>query len=298
MTMQSFTDTHDVEVFYQTWPLAEAKASVVVAHGASEHSGRYGRFAEALNEAGYSVAAIDHRGHGQTGTSTGAGRMGAGGGDGLVDDLHQLVGITQAALAGKPVILFGHSMGSMIAQAYVTRHRDALAGYVLSGCPGANSDAAELIAGLQGAVDGGMGDDVLDMLSGYNEPYEPARTPFDWLTRDEAEVDLYINDPLCGDGNPLTYGYVLELLKLSAPAMEAEAIGAIGSLSVLLITGEQDPVTGMTSNVRELEGRLAAAGLAVTAQYYPEARHELLNELNRDAVTADVVSWLDSVVGA
>ena len=141
-----------------------------------------------------------------------------------------------------------------------------------------------------------MGDDVLDMLGGYNEPYEPARTPFDWLSRDDAEVDLYINDPLCGDGNPLTYGYVLELLKLSAPAMEAEEIAAISPLPVLLITGEQDPVTGMTVNARELEGRLASAGLAVTAEYYPDARHELLNELNRDAVTADVVTWLDSVV--
>jgi alpha-beta hydrolase superfamily lysophospholipase len=294
--MQTFTDAHGVEVFYRTWPRADAKASVVVSHGASEHSARYDRFARALNEAGYAVWAIDHRGHGQTGTSTGPGRIGAGGGDALIDDVGQLIDIASAAAPGLPVVLFGHSMGSMIAQAYVTRRGDGLTAYVLSGCPGSAPEAAAMIEGLQGAVDAGMGAEPLDMLGGYNTAFEPARTKYDWLSRDEAEVDRYINDPLCGDNNPLTYEFALALLQLSAPAMEADAIGSATKLPVLLITGEQDPAAGMAENARELEGRLRAADFEVTALYYPDARHELLNELNRDDVTADVVAWLATQV--
>ena len=296
MAMQTFSDANEVAVSYRSWPRADAKASVVVSHGASEHSGRYDRFARALNEAGYAVWALDHRGHGETGTSTGPGRIGAGGGDGLIDDVGQLIDIASAAAPGRPVVLFGHSMGSMIAQAYVTRRGDGLAAYVLSGCPGSAPEAAAMIEGLQGAVDAGMGAEPLDMLGGYNEAFEPARTKYDWLSRDPAEVDLYVNDPLCGDNNPLTYEFALELLKLSAPAMEDEAIGAATKLPVLLITGEQDPAAGMAANARQLEQRLRDADFEVTALYYPDARHELLNELNRDEVTADVVAWLDAHV--
>ena len=296
MDLKSFTDVDGVEVFYRSWPCADAKASIVIAHGASEHSGRYGRFAEALNDAGYVVVAIDHRGHGLTGKSTGPGLVGPGGGTRLVDDLHQLVELTSDAAPDRPVILFGHSMGSMIAQAYAITHSESLAAYVLSGCPGAREGVGDLIAGLQAAVAGGLSDEPLDAFGAYNEPFEPARTPYDWLSRDAAEVDLYIADPLCGDGNPLTYGFMLELLELSAPAMEPAAIAEIAPLAILMITGEQDPAAGMAENARELGRRLVAAGLHVRALYYPDARHELLNELNRDDVTHDVVAWLDSIV--
>lgn len=291
----TFTDEDGVEVFYRYWPADRPKGAVVIAHGASEHSGRYDRFARALNDAGWSAFAPDHRGHGHTGRSTGPGRMGPGGGGRLVDDLRRLVQIASER-AGGPVVLFGHSMGSMITQAYATRGADGLAGYVLSGPLGVVEGADEMASGMRAAVDAGMGDETLDMLGSYNSAFEPSRTPFDWLSRDDAEVDAYIADPYCGDANPLTYGFVADLIELAAPAVEADAIAAIPPIPVLIVAGTMDPAGDMTKNVAALEDRLQAAGLAVTTHFYEGARHEVLNETNRDEVTADIIAWLASAV--
>ena len=298
MDERTLTDADGIEIFFRTWPRPGATGVVVISHGASEHSGRYDRFARALNARGYAAYALDHRGHGRTADATGAGRIGPGGGDRLVDDLHALVEHARAEMPGTPVVLFGHSMGSLIGQAYATRHSDAFAGYVLSGCPGPLPGADEIRAALQAAADAGMSDQPLDTLGPFNEPFEPARTKSDWLSRDADEVDKYIADPLCGDDMPLTYGYMHELLELSMPAMEPAAISKIAAIPVLMITGEMDPASGMSANARELEKRLRDAGLDVTARYYPEARHELLNETNRDEVTADVIDWLDRVIAS
>jgi alpha-beta hydrolase superfamily lysophospholipase len=250
-----------------------------------------------LNGAGYAAYAIDHRGHGRTADATGPGRMGPGpgGGEALLDDLRALVDTAHAENHGAPVVLFGHSMGSMIGQAYATHGAHGLAAYVLSGCPGSMEGGEEIAAGLQAAVDGGMGDEPVDMLGGFNAAFEPARTRYDWLSRDPDEVDKYVADPLCGDDLPLTYGFVTELFALSHPAMQPDAIATIPRLPVLLITGEMDPAAGMGANARELEKRLRDAGLDVTAHYYDGARHEVLNETNRDEVHRDVVAWLDGL---
>ena len=291
MGEHTFIDADGVEVFYRSWPVQDAKATVVIAHGMSEHSGRYDRFAQALNAAGYAAVALDHRAHGRTGDVTGAGKLGPGTGEALVDDLHQLVEIV--AGDGKPVVVFGHSMGSMITQAYATRHGDAIAAYVLSGCPGVMEGAAETAAGLDAAVQGGMADEAADLLGGIGDPN--GRTRYDWLSRDEAEVDKYIADQYCGDSNPMTYGFLAALFALSGPAMEPKAIASIpAGLPVLFITGSEDPVA---TGTRQLEGHLREHGLQVTSHWYEGARHEILNETNRDEVTADVVRWLDTITG-
>jgi alpha-beta hydrolase superfamily lysophospholipase len=283
-------------VFYRAWPVNDARGAVVITHGASEHSGRYDRFARALNAGGHAAFAIDLRGHGRTAASTGTGRIGTGGGAALLDDLRQLVAIAQAEVVGKPVVLFGHSMGSMIVQTYAAQGANGLSGYALSGPLGVIDGGTEMVAGLQAAVDAGMAEETLDMLGGFNASFEPARTPFDWLSRDPAEVDAYLADSMCGSGNPLTYEFVLALLELALPTVEPATIATIPQIPVLIIAGEMDPVGGMGANVRQLENRLRAAGLEVTAHYYPGARHELLNETNRDEVTADVLGWLDQSV--
>lgn len=296
MHERTLTDADGIEIFYRTWPRPGAAGVVVIAHGASEHSGRYDRFARALNGRGYAAYALDHRGHGRTAEATGAGRIGPGGGDRLVDDLHAVVELARAEVPGTPVILFAHSLGSLIGQAYATRHGAGLAGYILSACPGPMPGAEQIAAALQAAVDAGMADHAIDTLGPFNEPFEPARTKSDWLSRDADEVDKYIADPLCGDDMPLTYEYMKEVFELAMPAMEPAAISSIAAIPVLLITGEMDPASGMGANARELEKRLRDAGLDVTARYYPDARHELLNETNRDEVTADIVDWLDRVI--
>lgn len=298
MIMRTFEDPDGVEVHYRHWsPGVAARGAVVVAHGASEHSGRYGRFAGALNEAGLDVYAIDHRGHGATAASTGPGRLGPRGTEGALDDIGLLVD-TAAEETGAPVVLFGHSMGSLFVQAFVERGSAELAGYVLSGCMGPLPEGMqELVDALVTASEQGMGEETLDVLGSFNEPFEPARTPYDWLSRDEAEVDAYIADPLCGDDLPLTYGYAAGMMALIRTAMSPEGVARTPEgAQVLLITGENDPVSNMGAQVRVLEDGLRAAGAEVSAVYYPDARHEVLNETNREQVTADVLGWIDGVL--
>lgn len=287
----TFTDPDGVEVYARTWPKDGATAHVVIAHGMSEHIGRYDRFARALNDAGYSVSGLDHRGHGRTGEKTGAGKLGPGTADALVEDLHHVV--EEAKRDGVPVVLFGHSMGSMISQAYLTRHGDALDACVLSGCPGVLDGSEEIAAGLQAAAEGGMADEPADLLSANNEGFE-GRTSYDWLSRDPDEVDKYVADPYCGANNPMTYGFLAGLFGVAGPATSAEAIEAIpADLPILFITGRRDPVASGTAL---LEQRLRDHGNDVTARWYDDARHELLNETNRDDVTKDVIAWLESTV--
>ena len=171
-----------------------------------------------------------------------------------------------------------------------------MSAYVLSGTMGPPEGTEEFVAGMRAALDAGMADEPLDALAGYNASDEPTRTSYDWLSRDDDEVDKYIADPLCGDDNPLTYGYVTVLLETIADVMEPSAIARIPTrMPVLLLTGDCDPVSENGAQVRELERRLREAGLDVTARYYAGARHEVLNETNRDEVHRDLVEWLDRV---
>jgi alpha-beta hydrolase superfamily lysophospholipase len=291
-------DPDGIDVFYRRWmPAGGPRAAVLVAHGLSEHSGRYGRFADALVAAHYAVYAPDHRGHGRTAKSTGVGRAGPRGMDGIIDDLHQLADIAVSDLGSRPVVLFGHSMGALLAQAFAEQHGDQLAALVLSGSPGANDALAEIAAALNDAVEGGLADEPLDALDALNEPFEPARTKFDWLSRDPAEVDAYIADPMCGADAPPTYAFVAGMMQLAFDVMQPSAIADMpADLPVLLVTGERDTASNDAANVRELEERLRARGIDVDARYYADGRHELLNDLNRAEVTADIVGWLDARV--
>ena len=291
MEERTFTDTHGVDVFSRWWTVDDPAGSVLIAHGASEHSGRYDRFARALNDAGFTAVAIDHRGHGRTGASTGTGLMGAGGGHAVIDDLHEL----RAQLGDGPQFLFGHSMGSMIGLGYLVEHSTGLAGAILCGFAADVSDIGAMVPVLQQVADAGQRDEpAVGLLAAYNEPFEPARTPYDWLSRDPAEVDLYIADPLSGDDNPLTYGFVLDLFELLVPAPDRLADIAC---PVLVIAGDQDSAAAMGAGPTKLAEALRAAGVPADLVLYEGARHELLNETNRDDVTADIVTWLRRTTG-
>ena len=289
--------TDGVDVYCRRWmPRDAPRATVVLVHGAAEHSGRYARVADMLHREGYAVYALDLRGHGHTAQSTGRGRIGPSGMAGLLDDVGALVGRARAEVGDVPVVLFGHSMGSVVVQAFMVSAPDDVSAYALSGTMGPAEGTEEFVAGMRAAVDAGMEDEPLDALAGYNASDEPTRTSYDWLSRDDDEVDTYIADPMCGDDNPLTYGYVAVLLETIAEVMEPDAIARIPKrVPVLLLTGEADPVSENGAQVRELERRLRGAGLEVTSCYYAGARHEVLNETNRDEVHRDLVDWLDRV---
>jgi alpha-beta hydrolase superfamily lysophospholipase len=297
--LDTFTDADGVEVAFRRWrPDVPERAAVVVAHGASEHSGRYDRFARLLVERNYPVYAIDHRGHGATAASTGVGQAGPRGWDGMVDDVIQLIALARDGQDADPkVVLFGHSMGSFVAQLVAQRAGDQIDGLVLSGSAGAIDGLDDTIALLDAVVADGGGDAPAPLFDGFNAAFEPARTPFDWLSRDEAEVDAYLADPLCGDDHPLTMGFALDMLRHLAEAWDpANEARLPTGLPVLMITGALDPVSDSARTVRLLEERYRALGVAdLTANYYAEARHELLNESNRDEVQADVAAWLDRI---
>jgi alpha-beta hydrolase superfamily lysophospholipase len=290
----TFKDADGVEITYRRWlPDGEPKAIVQIAHGASEHSERYDRFARFLTERGYAVYADDHRGHGLTAKVTGVGKSGLRGWDGMVDDLKELGDLARADVGEVPLILFGHSMGSFLSQLFIQRYGDTIDGVVLSGSSGGLAAVADTVAMLETMPP----DEPAPIFGPLNASFEPARTPFDWLSRDDAEVDRYIADPMCGDDAPLTMGFVVDMMKGGLEAWTPENEQRVRSdLPVLFITGEADPVSEGGKTVRELEARYTANGLKdVTGLYYPEARHELLNETNRDDVQRDVVEWLDRV---
>jgi alpha-beta hydrolase superfamily lysophospholipase len=286
-----------VEVFCRRWwPAGKPRAAIVIVHGASEHSGRYARVAEVLQGEEYAAYALDLQGHGLTAGPAGRGRIGPNGMAGLLADVEALVGRARADVGEVPVVMFGHSMGSVVVQAFMTSTPDDVSAYVLSGTMGPTEGTEDFVTGMRAAVDAGMADEPLDALGGYNASAGPTRTSHDWLSRDDEEVDRYIADPLCGDGNPLTYGYVAVLLETIAEVMEPPAIARIArGIPVLLLTGDCDPVSENAAQVRELERRLRDAGLDVTAHFYAGARHEVLNETNRDEVHRDILDWLERV---
>jgi alpha-beta hydrolase superfamily lysophospholipase len=288
---RTLVDTYGVEVSTRWWTTEAPRGVVLVSHGASEHSGRYDRFARALNDAGFDAAALDHRGHGGTGPAGTRALMGPGGGRAVVDDLHLLRAEARSTVGDVPVFLFGHSLGSLIVLAYLTHHAEGLAGAVLCAVPMDVDAAGALAVVLESAIEAGMRDEPVDVLGEHNAPFEPARTPFDWLSRDPAEVDRYLADPLCGDDHPLTYGYLIDLFGVVAPARDA--LGSI-SCPVLVVAGDQDPAAGMGAHATRLAEALRAAEVDADLTIYEGARHELLNETNRDEVTADVVGWLRS----
>ena len=291
MEKDSFVDSQGVEVFSRSWLIESPTGIVAIAHGASEHSGRYGRFARALNDAGYSVVAIDHRGHGRTAAGADRAVMGVGGGEAVIDDLHMLIEQTRSAAGGQsPVYLFGHSLGSLIAFAYLVRYSEGLAGGVLCGVAADLDGVADLGALLAGFDTPELRDEsAASILAANNASFEPARTPYDWLSRDEAEVDLYASDPLCGDAHPLTFGYLIDVFGVVAPAVER--IGDI-ACPVMVIAGGQDPAAGMGEFARIAAAALGRAGVETDLTIYEDARHELLNELNRDEVTVDILEWM------
>jgi alpha-beta hydrolase superfamily lysophospholipase len=288
-----------VQVVYRRWlPDGDVRATVQIVHGASEHSARYGRLASALTARGLAVYAMDLRGHGRTAESSGVGRFGGGGEasvDLVLDDVVALHRLIVGAHPGVPRVLLGHSMGSIVALASAERDGADLDGLVLSGPLGVDPALGESVTALDAAVAAGMGDQALDALGPFNAAFEPARTGYDWLSRDPAEVDAYISDPLCGDDMPLTYAYAAGMFGLSVRAGSPQAVANLPvGLPVLLLSGQRDPVGGTDANqVIALAELLRDRGLPVEQHVYPEARHEVFNESNRDEVTADLLAWLD-----
>ncbi|WP_181779556.1 alpha/beta fold hydrolase [Pseudonocardia pini] len=282
----TFTGRDGTEITAYRWEPARApRALVQLTHGMGEHLLRYDRLAAALTARGYVVQGQDHRGHGATaGSPEKQGVLGEDGWAGLVDDIGVLVAKGKADHPGIPVILLGHSMGSFAAQQWVLDHSAEIDGLVLSG------------TGLVDLLEPSLDLDAEIDLSGFNAPFEN-RTGFEWLSRDEAEVDKYVADPACGFGLDQPGGKALFVAgRVLADPARVAAIR--DDLPVLITVGDADPVNAGLALVNPLVDRLAAAGVKdVTLRVWPGARHEVFNETNREEITDDVVAWVDRVVG-
>ena len=275
------TDPDGIDSVVYRWdPDVAPRAVIHILHGWGEHALRYARVADAFNRSGFAVYADDHRGHGQTGVrAQSLGDLGPRGMDGVLDATHEVTRHAAREHPGLPVFALGHSWGSMILQRYLRRWSDELAGALLTGTtyrdPGAPTRAREP----------------------SNSRFEPARTPYDWLTRDEAEVDLYIADPLCGFEIMRSSAGGAAGAARTAPAATAPAPAPAGAvragLPIFVFNGADDPIGGEEGG-RALVEHYRAQGVAdIEFRAYPGARHELFNETNRDEVIADVLDWLD-----
>jgi alpha-beta hydrolase superfamily lysophospholipase len=253
------------------------KGLVVVSHGAAEHALRYERFARALGAAGFETFALDQRGHGRSPGPGGLGDFGAGGWAGLVADIGQLAAHARATRPGVPLALFGHSMGSFAAQQFCLDHSRAIDALVLSGSTALDVSRS---GGRPPAFD-------------FNAAFEPVRTPYDWLSRDPAEVDAYVADPLCGfeTQGGRRPGAGIDFARIGDPDRLARIRP---DLPVLLVAGDMDPINAKLAGLQLLERRWREAGVRrIDTRYYAGGRHEMLNETNRDEVTKDVVEWLE-----
>ncbi len=294
-------------IFVRAWlPSGTPKALLLVAHGMAEHSGRYERLAELMTGVGWAVYAPDHRGHGR---SAAAGELGwlaeRDGFSRLRDDLHEVAQEVAADHPGLPLFLLGHSLGSLIAEAFLGSYGKGLSGCVLSGVliPPAPLllFAARLIAALGSIFKGQRAPaKLLHKMSfdSNNKDFEPARTLMDWLSRDAAEVDKYVADPLCGF--VCSFGLYRDLLTgFSSVYGKGSGFSNLAkSLPIFILAGAEDPLGGALGFVPLLAGKYKAAELQdVETRLYPGARHEILNETNRDEVMADVKAWLESKAG-
>jgi alpha-beta hydrolase superfamily lysophospholipase len=303
MQVETFAIPHDGrDIFVRRWsPEGQARASFQISHGLGEHGGRYARLAEALTGAGYVVYASDHRGHGPTCPPADLGFFGdAGGWRACLDDLHVVANEIDKRHAGQPQVFFGHSMGSYLGQTILSERGGRFSAGVLSGSNGAPPTillaAGKAVANFERWRLGPRGKSPLvqELIFGaQNKPFKPARTAFDWLSRDEAEVDKYVADPLCGFANSaqLALDLLGGLKTLASPEFAARIPKG---LPIYVFKGGRDP-TG--ANLQNLIDVYRTAGLQrVTYKVYPEARHETLNETNRDEVTADLLAWLKANV--
>lgn len=285
-----------------TWPrpAQPPRAAVQIAHGLAEHAARYDRFAQVLTRAGYAVFASDHRGHGQTAPTDGdlghfADRDGFAR---VVEDLYAVNRHIATALPGVDRVLFAHSFGSFVVQDYLATHGDSVSAVVLSGTDAGRRFLARLgnlVARLERWRRGARSTSpLLQRLSfgDFNKAFAPARTEFDWLSRDATEVDKYVQDARCGFAST-TQSFVDLTAALVRINGRAHRDRVPKELPIYVFAGTDDPVGRGGRGPTALAAAYQRAGLRhVTLRLYPGARHETLNETNRNEVMGDLLDWL------
>jgi alpha-beta hydrolase superfamily lysophospholipase len=285
-------DGHDIHV--QIWRPTEPPRQVIqILHGLGEHAERYSRFADAATARGCIVFCHDHRGHGKHADQLGY--FGAKDGwsrvVGDVDTVHREIANRHADL---PLTLLGHSMGSYIAQSYLIKHGPNISSLILSASTWPSRPLVSLAAALakiEGWRLGAHRNSALLQRLGFSNYNKPSRTNSDWLSRDDAEVDAYIADPLCG--GPYTASLWSDLTAGLFSIASDSALQRIPSDLPILITGGADDPVGGDKGMGRLAMHYAQTGHnRLKVKIYPKGRHEMLNDIVRDEVTRDWIDWI------
>lgn len=271
----TYTDAHDVEISAYSWLPEQPHAVVQIAHGIGEHALRYTAFAEALRRAGFAVYADDHRGHGETGRRQHGGdlsllgRLGPGGLAATENAILQLTAIARERHPGLPVLMFGHSWGSLMTQRIINSEPRAFDAVVLSG------SAYRTVVSMESG----------DLNRAWRAE---GANGFEWLSREPAVSAAFIADPLCFEADIIKLFGIADGLRLfGTPARHLAA-----DVPILIVSGSDDPLSRGAS-LRKLADAYRARGVRdVSLKIYPGGRHELLNETNRDEVTADIITWM------
>ena len=280
---KTFLDHLGVEITYYVWAIENPKAIVQIAHGLGDHARRYDHLAGQLNNAGYSVYADDHRGHGQTGAkqiATGQtkimGNLGKGGIKAAFEQVHDLTKLIKSENPGKKLVLFGHSYGSFISQKLINQYSDEYVALILSG-------SSLLVPGVLGA-------------GGFNKKWdkEPGATGYEWLSRDKKVGEKFDADPLTFFANAAkVMGVVNGLQLFFTPKRTIRQ-----DLPVLLQAGSDDPIGAERGNQMLANTYRNKCGLEnVTAIIYHDGRHEMYNEINKEEVIADLLGFIRINVG-
>jgi alpha-beta hydrolase superfamily lysophospholipase len=287
--------------FHHEQAQGDARGILLISHGLAEHSKRYRTFAAAMAQRGYHVYAHDHRGHGETTASDAPiGRFARRDGVRLVvDDVAAMRDHAVARHPGLPVILFGHSMGGLIALNAAVTHPEkfnAIAVWNSNFNPGLAGRAAQAILLAERALKGSdVPSGLLPKLTfgTWGKSIPGRRTEFDWLSSDPAEVDKYIADPLCGFDSSVSLW--LDLFELTFRAPQKFHLDRLPKhMPIHLAGGGQDPATEHGKAMIWLSNHLKRQGFSrITTEIYQDMRHETLNEIGAGAAISAFADWCD-----
>ncbi len=276
------------------------KGVISIVHGMAEHSDRYTEIAEYICTKGYAVFMHDHAGHGKSVASEDD--LGyfskENGNEKIVDDVKSVVEIINKEFPGKPVILWGHSMGSFVTRRFIAKYPDYVTGAVICGTAGANPAAGAgilLAKAVEKLLGGHHRSDFLDKMAfgTYNKKFEKD-TGFEWLSVNEENVAVYVKDPLCG--YRFTANGFKNLFSLLKSVSGKDWYNAVPDIPVYLIAGDTDPVGNYGKGVQEVYKKLLGSGHSkVSIKLYKGLRHEIHNENERYEVLDDIVSFADSI---
>ena len=295
---------NDVDVrAVQYIPQGEPKAILQITHGMVEFIDRYEGFAEYLCDRGFLVTGNDHVGHGgSVNKEADWGYFGFDGNNVLLKDMYELTCITKEAYPDKPYFLLGHSMGSFYARQYLALHGEELTGAIIMGTghePLYKVRAGMTMCRMMAMIKGwDYHWDFIDKISfgAYNKRFEPARTRADWLSKDTELVDWYVNEPRCSFTFSLNaYYYMFEGI---ANLHERDLLEQIPKdLPLFFVSGQDDPVGSFGEEVQAAVDSLRDVGVKnIEMKLYPDDRHEILNETDKEVVYEDLYKWMDQYI--